>query len=103
MLERFELPLLKAGFWPESLLDPRVIAALPSQFERRLEHAFAHHVWPLLRTGGRPSSFSAKDPLRLLAHNLDFWVPYIDAAVPSESRGMDAFRSTTTTPSSPRE
>ena len=81
MLERFELPLLKAGFWPESLLDPRVIAALPSQFERRLEHAFAHHVWPLLRTGGRPSSFSAKDPLRLLAHNLDFWVPYIDAAV----------------------
>lgn len=80
-LERSGLPLLKEGIWPQGVLFPATIEAMPTRFERRLERAFAHHVWPLLRAGGRHGAFSMKDPLHLLAHNLDFWVPYADAVV----------------------
>ncbi|MGD9853033.1 MAG: hypothetical protein AB7T38_17430 [Nitrospirales bacterium] len=49
---------------------------LPNDFENFLSQAFAYHVWPLLNSGSGASAFSKSDPLRVLAHNLDFWMPY---------------------------
>jgi hypothetical protein len=51
---------------------------MPPRFENRLSEAFAYHVWPLLCPGSPPSAFSRSEPIRVLAHGLDFWLPYID-------------------------
>jgi hypothetical protein len=45
-------------------------------FENQLSKAFAYHIWPLLNSGSRIGSFSQSDPIILLAHNLDYWLPY---------------------------
>jgi hypothetical protein len=76
-LERFGLPLLKKGIWPYTLTHFDIEAHIPVDFSARLGFAFAQHVWPLLDTGSKLSAFSSTDPLRLLAHNLDFWLPYV--------------------------
>jgi len=50
---------------------------IPQDFDSRLSQAFASHVWHYIDSGSRLSAFSASDPLQLLAHNLDFWLPHI--------------------------
>jgi hypothetical protein len=79
-LERFRLPLLKSAVWPETFA-PQVIRVLPQDYVNRLSRALAHHIWPLLGAGGRIDAFGRHDPIRLLAHNLDFWVPHADAVI----------------------
>lgn len=78
-LERFGLPPLKGGLW---LMDPpgnrQTARYYPADVEDRLARAFAHHVWPLLAPGARLGDLAGDEPLALLAHNLDFWVPYVD-------------------------
>jgi len=76
LLESYGLPLLKGGLWPYTTSDYLRERALPLDFAERLATAFAHHIWPLLNSGSKLSAFSNKEPLRLLAHNLDFWMPY---------------------------
>lgn len=87
-LERFGLPLFKMGHWPVTVPDVWADRMLPSDADRRLERAFAAHVWPLLSPGSRIDAFSADDPVRLLAHNLDFWLPHVDAVATAR---MDQF------------
>lgn len=72
LLERFGLPLITTGFWP-SLFEP-IRGPLPSDFDDRLARAFAAHVWRHLSPGSGMSAFTEREPLRLLAHNLDFWL-----------------------------
>jgi hypothetical protein len=74
-LERFGLPLLRCGQWPflTSLGDPD--RCLPADFETRLAAAWASRVWPHLISGSPQSAFSKDDPIKILAHNLDFWIP----------------------------
>jgi hypothetical protein len=80
-LERFGLPVLRRALWPTALMGRRDLALLPADVTTRLAHAFAHHVWPLLVPGARPDALADDEPLRLLAHNLDFWFPYADRLI----------------------
>lgn len=54
---------------------------LPPGFEERLSEAFAYHIWPLVCPGSPPSGFSRSEPIRVLAHDLDFWLPYADIVI----------------------
>ncbi len=75
VLERFGLPALRRPIWPSS--DTHWSRKLmPPDFETRLSQAFAAHVWRRLDSGSGLRAFSESDPLRLLSHSLDFWLPY---------------------------
>lgn len=41
-----------------------------------MARAFASHIWRFIDSGSPLSAFSDSDSLKLLAHNLDFWLPY---------------------------
>ncbi|WP_430648090.1 hypothetical protein [Agromyces sp. GXS1127] len=75
ILERFGLPLLRAGQWPFLADWGGVDRYLPDDFEQRLSRAWASAVWPHLVSGSRMKAFSKDDPIRLLSHNLDYWLP----------------------------
>lgn len=70
------LPLIKKGRWPFSMDFGWYNNYLPTDFNDRLSKAFAFHLWPLLISGSKPSAFSKNDPIKILAHNLDYWLPY---------------------------
>lgn len=74
-LDRFGLPLLRRGQWPFLADYSGIDRFLVPDFGERLAKAWAWTVWPHLNSGSRLSAFSKNDPIRLLAHNLDFWVP----------------------------
>lgn len=74
-LERFGLPLLTAGQWPYLAGNADHDRWLPDDFAERLGRAWAWAVWRDLIPGSALGAFSRTDPVRLLAHNLDFWVP----------------------------
>ncbi|SDY62292.1 hypothetical protein SAMN05660209_03293 [Geodermatophilus africanus] len=81
VLDRFDLPLMRRGQWP-FLADWRSVDRfLPADFAQSLSRAWAATVWPLLNSGSRLSAFSADDPIRLLAHNLDFWLPPVTTVI----------------------
>jgi hypothetical protein len=80
-LERFGLPLLHAGQWPFLAAYVDHDRWLPPEFQDRLSQAWAYAVWPHLMPGSPPSAFSAHDPIRLLAHNLDFWIPPVTEVI----------------------
>jgi hypothetical protein len=78
VLRRFGLPAIKRGGWPIDCDFGRTDAVLPADWEARMSQAVAFHLWPLLCPRSSPSMFSRADSLKLLAHNLDFWMPYLD-------------------------
>lgn len=78
-LERFDLPLLKKGIWPPTIPWGDFDKIVPRDFDSKLSAAFAHHVWPLLVSQSGMTSFSKSDPIKILAHNLDFWMPCIQS------------------------
>lgn len=82
----FGLPLLRGGQWPFMADWARIDDFLPPDFEARLARAWAWAVWPHLMSGSKIKAFSADDPIRLLAHNLDFWVPAVTAAIQDRLR-----------------
>jgi DNA-binding CsgD family transcriptional regulator len=81
LLDKHRLPLLRRGIWPHFLEDYWLNVIIPRQFDERLSRAFAELVWGHLNSGSSLSSFSPGEPIRLLAHNLDFWIPYAHAVV----------------------
>lgn len=77
-LRRFGLPQLAAGQWPFSIqMGDNVDDYLPVDFEDRLSRAWAAAVWRHLLPGSPLRGFSNDDPVRLLAHNLDYWIPAV--------------------------
>jgi hypothetical protein len=76
VLERFGLPLIKTGFWPAGMCRRELRPAFPDGFDSRVERAFAQHIWPLVSPRSHLKAFSDDDPLVLLAHNLNFWIPF---------------------------
>ncbi len=76
-LKRHGLPLLRAGQWPFLMQTGRIEEHLPADFAKRLARAWAGTVWCHLMPQYKSpiSAFTANDPIRLLAHNLDYWVP----------------------------
>jgi len=85
VLERFGLPPIKRGGWPVEYDFGQTDGVLPADWEPRLSQAVAFHLWPFLCPRSAPSMFSRTDPLRLLGHNLDFWMPYLDLVAQQRS------------------
>lgn len=75
-LEYFSLPLFKKGIWPTGFSNDWRLSLLTNNFESQLSKAFASHVWPLLIHGSKMDAFSKDDPIVILSHNLDYWLPY---------------------------
>jgi hypothetical protein len=80
-LDRFGLPLLRRGQWPYLADYSNPGRFLPADLGERLSKAWAWTVWLHLNSGSRLTAFSKDDPIRLLAHNLDFWVPPVTAVI----------------------
>lgn len=88
-LERFGLPLLRRAIWPHHCSHLGLADfVIPSDFDRRLEEAMTYHLWPLLGARGKPSSFSCNDPIHMLSHNLDYWMPYLDMVAQKRARAL---------------
>lgn len=85
-LDRFGLPMLTAGQWPfwAELTNPDPY--LPADFGQRLSRAWGATVWRHLMPGSPQIAFTKDDPIRILAHNLDFWVPAVTEAMEDEMR-----------------
>jgi hypothetical protein len=86
VLEQHGLPLLRRGLWPVLFQDDWVERVLPTNFELRLANAFAAHIWSNLSPCSTLDKFSKTEPLRLLSHNLDFWLPHIDSVIRNRLR-----------------
>lgn len=71
------LPAIRKMIWPTiaPMNSYNIEPFLPIDFRDRLSKAFASHIWPFIEGGSSISSFGKQEPIRLLAHNLDFWVP----------------------------
>jgi hypothetical protein len=82
-LQRHGLPLLKGGQWPFTSEYTEVDRYLPTDFQDRLARAWAGTVWRHLMPQPHSgiSKFTANDPIRLLAHNLDFWIPPVTQVI----------------------
>lgn len=85
-LEANGLPVLRAGQWPFLADHAGIDDFLPGDFEARLSRAWAHTVWPHLESGSRMKAFSSDDPIKLLAQNLDFWIPAVTATIQERLR-----------------
>jgi hypothetical protein len=80
-LERFGLPLLHSGQWPFVAHVADYDRYLPTDFHDRLARAWGYAVWPHLMPGSPPSAFTRDDPIRMLAHSLDFWLPAVTEVI----------------------
>lgn len=85
-VERFGMPLCRGGQWPFISDVWRPDRYLSADFEHRLSQAWAATVWRHLIPGSPLVGFTRNDPLRLLAHNLDFWIPAVTAVMEAEMR-----------------
>lgn len=85
-VERFGLPLYRGGQWPfiSDVWSPD--RYLPADFENRLSRAWAATVWCHLVPGSPLMGFTKDDPIRLLAHDLDFWIPPVTEVMETEMR-----------------
>lgn len=77
VLNFYNLPLFKKGNWPISSVNRMDNLLIPKGFDNLLAEAFSYHIWPLIDSGSRADAFSKDDSLRVLSHNLDFWLPSI--------------------------
>lgn len=80
-VRRFGLPFMRAGQWPFTVEMGDIDRYLPRDFEARLGSAWASQVWRHLMPGSPMSGFTDDDPIRLLAHNLDFWIPPVTTVI----------------------
>ena len=51
-----------------------------------LGKALAEHLWPILCGRSSPRDFSSSEPLVVLAHSPDFWLPYMDLMIQRHCR-----------------
>ena len=91
VLNRFGLPPLRRMLWPSSgaFYRNEAESELPPDFRSRLSKAFAYHVWSHFESGSRLHAFSKDDPLQMLAHNLDFWLPHATRVIENRLSRMD--------------
>ncbi|GAA1798268.1 hypothetical protein GCM10009811_22940 [Nostocoides veronense] len=87
-LLRHGLPVMTQGVWP--LLAPLgdVDSVLPLDAQDRLAKAWAHTIWRHLMPGSRMLGFTRDDPIRLLAHNLDYWIPPVTEVLQARLRQL---------------
>ncbi|MEI6623769.1 MAG: sigma-70 family RNA polymerase sigma factor [Actinomycetes bacterium] len=87
-IERHGLPLLRGGQWPFFADSGGIDPYFPHDFEQRLSRAWASTVWRHMNPRSPMSGFTGSDPIRLLAHNLDFWVPAVTEVIQQTLRGL---------------
>lgn len=87
-LERFDLPLLRAGQWPYGIAIGDVDKFLPDDFVSRLSQAWAFEVWRHIDSGTGLAGFSDRDPIKLLAHDLKFWLPAVTEVIQARLREL---------------
>lgn len=80
-MEQFGLPVLRGCQWPFLADYIGIDDFIPEDFAARLSRAWAFRVWPHLESGSRMRAFTKDDPIKLLAHNLDFWIPAVTATI----------------------
>ncbi|MFF2556791.1 sigma-70 family RNA polymerase sigma factor [Nocardia sp. NPDC058058] len=85
-LERHGLPLLHRGLWPFSIDSSNPDRYLPTAFEERLSRAWSSTVWRHLMPSSPISGFTTSDPIKLLSHNLDFWLPPVTEVIQNALR-----------------
>lgn len=89
VLREYQLPLLKQGNWP-FIADGGILEdILPRDFNERLAYAFAKHIWPFINSQSGIQAFSNSDSVKILAHNLDFWIPYIQSVAEKRLRTLE--------------
>jgi len=74
--------------WPYIIGETDIDRYLPADFEQRLSNAWSWTVWPRLISGSGQAAFSPDDPIRLLSHNLDYWVPAVTDVIQTALRGF---------------
>lgn len=89
ILRKYELTALKKGIWPPWTFSQHLDNLIPNDFDNRVSKAFAHFIWPLLDSGSRMKAFSKDYPIVLLAHNLNFWLPYAVEVVENRLKEFD--------------
>jgi hypothetical protein len=93
-LRRHKLPAFNCGLWP-ALGAPApgfgagAQRALGTNWRQRFGAALAEYLWPLLceRPRSPIAAFSKNDSIRLLAHNIDFWLSHLDVVLQEAMRG----------------
>ena len=88
ILDRHGIPALMRSIWPNNGVGWND-EIMPPDFAQRLSNAFAEHVWHHIDTGSGINAFSRSDPLRLLSHSLDFWIPSAIMAIERRMRWFD--------------
>lgn len=61
---------------------------LPADFEERFGSAWSSTIWRHLVSGSPRGAFSADDPIRVLSHNLDFWIPAVTHVIQQRLREL---------------
>jgi hypothetical protein len=88
VLDRYGLPAMKRPIWPSNLASPWYDRIFQANFVDRLSRAFAEHIWPYLDSGSGLRAFGSNDPLVLLSHDLDFWLPYAVSVIEERMRSF---------------
>ena len=88
VLDRHGLPAMKRPIWPSNLASPWHNQIFQADFVDRLSRAFAEHIWRYLDAGSGLRAFGPNDPLVLLSHNLDFWLPHAITVIEERMRGF---------------
>jgi len=82
LTDKYNLPRLRRVLWPGSAgILHNAEAKLPNDFRIRLGSAFAEYIWPFLTSGSGKMAFSKDEPIKLLAHSLDYWLPHITKTI----------------------
>lgn len=89
LLSRFGLPAFKRPIWPPFPFRNGRELVMPKNFNGLVESAVAQHFWPLLSPGSSISAFDKTEPIRVLAHNLSFWLPHAYAIVEDRLRELE--------------
>lgn len=80
-VQQHGLPPLKRMLWPSSYIFDYTNSGLPNDAMLKLAQAFSSQIWPFLNSGSRKTAFSKDEPLVLLSHNLDFWLPHVFSTI----------------------
>ena len=89
LLDRHKLPAMKRPLWPNNGVGWWHEKILPSDFTQRLSSAFAEYAWRYIDSGSGLRAFSSTDPLALLSHNLDFWLPSAVSVIEDRMREFE--------------
>ncbi|MGH3608053.1 MAG: sigma-70 family RNA polymerase sigma factor [Pseudonocardiaceae bacterium] len=88
VLEQHALPLLRCGQWPYLAAGADIDDFVPADLEVRLSRAWAAVVWAHLMPRSSLGAFTSDDPVRILAHDLDSWVPAVTSVMQEILRGF---------------